>query len=327
MRYVVALAFAVTSFAAPSAQGQAAAPPQSPAAVAAKTAPAMTAKSAPASAAKSAAAAKKAPATVSARPTTAAATAATAKRVPAGQLLDAIRKRGTLVVATAWNVPWVMRDPQGEWQGFEIDVARQLAADLGVELKIVRVPFAEFTNALTDGTADVVVAGYSITPQRALVVDFSNPYGHSTMQLIVRKDLAAQDVNRADIKIGARTGATPEATAHARFPQAQTVPFSDERSLYAALKDGKIDGALAYIPRTTMVVAQAEGALAVATSVSSLPSTVEGFAVRKGEPGFINFLNAWIAYWQADGWLDERRSYWFESFAWTPRFSGAAAAK
>ena len=65
----------------------------------------------------------------------------------------------------------------------------------------------------------------------------------------------------------------------------------------------------------------------MATSVSSLPSTVEGFAVRKGEPGFINFLNAWIAYWKADGWLDERRRYWFETLDWTARFNRDAAAK
>src|SRR5947207_12072154 len=52
-----------------------------------------------------------------------------------GQLLEAIRKRGTIVVGIAPQVPWVIRDPAGEWQGYEIDVARQLASDLGVETR------------------------------------------------------------------------------------------------------------------------------------------------------------------------------------------------
>jgi polar amino acid transport system substrate-binding protein len=65
---------------------------------------------------------------------------------------------------------------------------------------------------------------------------------------------------------------------------------------------------MAFRPRTTFAVADSQGALTVMTGVT-LPSTVEGFAVRKGEPGLLNFLNAWIAYWKADGWLDERRHY------------------
>jgi polar amino acid transport system substrate-binding protein len=95
--------------------------------------------------------------------------AALSRPAPAGKAFDTIRKRGTLLVGTAWNIPWAMRDPQGEWLGFEIDIARQLAADLGVEMNIVRMPFNEFTDALASGKIDVVVAGYSITPQRALV--------------------------------------------------------------------------------------------------------------------------------------------------------------
>src|SRR5437762_3272759 len=243
-----------------------------------------------------------------------------------GQLLEAIRKRGTIVVGIAPQVPWVMRDPAGEWQGYEIDVARQLASDLGVALVLVRVPFTQLTDALAEGRVDIVSAGYSITPQRALVVDFSNPYATSEMQVVARADLAGRDLNRADVTLGARTGGTTEATARARFPQTKIATFPTERSLYEALKAGQVDGALAYVPRTSMAVAQSEGKLAVMPS-AQLPHTVEAFAVRKAEQPLLNFLNAWIAYWKADGWLDERRRYWFETLDWTPRFNREAAAK
>ena len=244
----------------------------------------------------------------------------------AGHMLEAIRKRGSIVVGVAPQVPWVMRDPVGEWQGYEIDVARQLASDLGVELVLVRVPFAQLTDALEDGKVDIVSAGYSITPQRALVVDFSNPYATSEMQVVARADLGGRDLNRADVTLGARTGGTTEATAHIRFPQAKIVTFPTERLLYEALKAGQVDGALAYVPRTSMAVAQSEGRLAVMPG-AQLPHTVEAFAVRKGEQPLLNFLNAWIAYWKADGWLDERRRYWFETLDWTPRFNRDASAK
>jgi polar amino acid transport system substrate-binding protein len=246
--------------------------------------------------------------------------------VAVGHLLEAIRKRGTMVVGIAPQVPWVMRDPAGEWQGYEIDVARQLASDLGVELVLVRVPFVQLTDALADGRVDIVSAGYSITPQRALVIDFSNPYATSEMQVVARADLAGSDLNRADLTLGARTGGSTETTARARFPQAKIMTFPTERALYEALKAGQVDGALAYVPRTSVAVAQSEGKLAVMPS-AQLPHTVEAFAIRKGEQPFLNFLNAWIAYWKADGWLDERRRYWFETLDWTTRFNREAAAK
>jgi polar amino acid transport system substrate-binding protein len=58
-----------------------------------------------------------------------------------------------------------------------------------------------------------------------------------------------------------------------------------------------------------------------------LPRSPEGFAVRKDEQGWLNFLNAWIAYWKADGWLDERRRHWFETLEWTARFRAGGPAK
>jgi polar amino acid transport system substrate-binding protein len=91
------------------------------------------------------------------------------------------------------------------------------------------------------------------------------------------------------------------------------------------VKSGEVDGALAYTPRTSMAIAESEGRLAVATGVGGLPRTVEAFAVRKGEQGLLNYLNAWIAYWKADGWIAERHAYWFDSLDWTIRFRPAGA--
>ena len=307
-RLVVSLllaAFASLAAAAdapPAAAPSTAAATPAPGAAATKAAPAAKAAAAPA-------ATKAPPPIVKAQP---------------GKRFDAIRKRGTLLVGTSWNIPWVMRDPLGQWQGFEIDIARQLAADLGVEMTIVALRFTELATALEDGRVDIVIAGYSITPQRALVVDFSTPYSDSQMELVVRKDLAAQDVNRADVRIGVRAGSTTEAAASAKLPNAKILTFTSARQLYDAAKAGEIDGALAYAPRTTIAVAESQGKLAVATGVGSLPHTVEAFAIRKGEQSLLNYLNAWVAYWTADGWIAERRKYWFESLEWTARFAPPA---
>ena len=239
----------------------------------------------------------------------------------AGNLFQAIRKRGVLVAGTSFSIPWAMLDPEEQWQGFEIDVARQLAGDLGVELKIVRVPIARLTDALESGSIDIAIAGYSITPQRALVVEFSNAYAESQMELVVRKDLAAQDIDRSDVKIGVRAGSTSEAAALAKLPNVQVITFPDAPKLYAAVQAGQVDGALAYVPRTSIAIAQSEGKLARATKGPALPHTVEAFAVRRGEQSLLNYLNAWIAFWKADGWIADRHHYWFETLEWTSRFT------
>ena len=92
------------------------------------------------------------------------------------------------------------------------------------------------------------------------------------------------------------------------------------------MKAGDVDGALAYSPRTTLAVADSEGKLTMATGIGALPRTVEGFAVRKGEQSLLNYLNAWIDYWRADGWIAERHRYWFDTLDWTPRFAPPGAA-
>ncbi len=234
--------------------------------------------------------------------------------------LDEIRERGELVIGTAPFVPWSFNDPKVGWLGFDIDVARQLAADLGVTLKIVEVPFPRLLEAVRNGDVDLAL-GVSITPQRALLIAFSQPYNQSHVQLIARKqDAARTDWNAAGLIIGARAGTVGESAAAARFPLAELMPFERDASMFAALDTGKVNAVLASAPQgmirmaikpDTVVIAQAGG----------IADTAEGFAVKKGEPSLVNFLNAWIVYWRADGWLEARRHDWFDTLDWTRRLS------
>ena len=178
-----------------------------------------------------------------------------------------------------------MRDPQGEWQGFEIDLARQLAADLGVDLTIVRMPFTQFTDRRWRPVSiDIVVAGYSITPQRALVVDFSNAYADSQMELVVRKDLAGQDVNRRrreDRRARGRRRRKRPLSARLSQSADRRVP-RPSRGSTRQLKAGEVDGALAYTPRTTIAIAESEGRLAVATGIARTAAHGRGVCSAQG---------------------------------------------
>lgn len=94
---------------------------------------------------------------------------------PAIDTLATIRKRGTLRVGVVDNPPFVMRNAEGELAGFSIDLGRQMAADLGVEVEFVPTSWSQVVADLVGRQFDVIASGLWVTPARALVVNFTEP--------------------------------------------------------------------------------------------------------------------------------------------------------
>ncbi len=84
--------------------------------------------------------------------------------------------------------PFEFKNDAGEIVGFGVDIARAIAGDLGVPLKIGSVGFdALMPASITSGRVDLAMSGITITPERAGVVSFSNPYFRSAQVFITRK--------------------------------------------------------------------------------------------------------------------------------------------
>src|SRR5260221_2047997 len=93
-----------------------------------------------------------------------------------GPLIDAIKKRGKMQVAFGTFLPWAMRDKQGNWVGFEIDVSTKLAKDMGVELELLPTNWDGIIPSLIAGKFDVIIGGLSVTPARQEQIDFTQGY-------------------------------------------------------------------------------------------------------------------------------------------------------
>src|SRR4249920_3612779 len=91
-------------------------------------------------------------------------------------LIDAIKKRGKLQVGFGSFLPWAMRDKQGNWVGFEIDVSTKLAKDMGVELELLPTNWDGIIPSLLAGKFDVIIGGLSVTPARQQQIDFTQGY-------------------------------------------------------------------------------------------------------------------------------------------------------
>ncbi len=103
--------------------------------------------------------------------------------------LDSVLKKGKLRVGVSLFTPWTLKNKQGELIGFEIDVAKQLAKDLGVQLEFSEFEWKDILPALLKNNIDIIIAGMVITPQRALKVNFSQAYADSGIGLATNMTL------------------------------------------------------------------------------------------------------------------------------------------
>ena len=101
--------------------------------------------------------------------------------------VEQIMKRGTLRVGMSTFVPWAMKDKTGKLVGFEIDVATQLAEDMGVKVEFVPTKWAGIVPALLTGKFDVIIGGMSVRPDRNLKVNFSIPYDYAGQSIVANK--------------------------------------------------------------------------------------------------------------------------------------------
>lgn len=239
---------------------------------------------------------------------------------PQGGAVEQILKRGVLRVGFSTFVPWAMQDKKGEFIGFEIDVARRLAKDMGVNVQFEPTQWSGIIPALLSGKFDIIIGGMGIQPQRGLKVNFSIPYEYSGMSLVADKAKAGgyktlADFNRPDVILALRQGTTAVEAAKKHMPKAQLRLFDQEAQTIQEVLNGRAHAVVASDPFPAFQALKYPEKL---TLPLAEPFTKEpiAFAVAKGDPDFLNFLDGWIRMVNDEGWLAERHHYWFRTNAW-----------
>lgn len=234
--------------------------------------------------------------------------------------IDQVMRRGVLRVGMDTFLPWAMKDKSGELVGFEIDVARRLADDMGVKVEFVPTKWAGIIPALLTGKFDVVIGGMGIQTKRALKVNFTIPYDYSGMAIVAHKEKAAgfaslEDFNKSDVEIACKLGTTAVTAVKKYIPNAGLRLFDDEAQAYQELRNGNVHAVVGSAPRPAY-----EAIKYPETMFLPLASTFTrepiGFAVRKGDFDTVSFFNNWITIVSHEGWLEERHHYWFGTREW-----------
>lgn len=234
-------------------------------------------------------------------------------------VIETIKQRGVIKIGLSLFKPWSMRDLNGDLIGYELDVGRQLAADMGVEVEFIPTSWDGIIPALVSGNFDVIISGMSITASRNLTVNFSDPYAFSGLAVYsnieMTKDMSREDFNSPDVTFAARRGATPAVVIAEQFPEAKLLLFDEDGAALQEILNGNAHATMAAQPTPNREVATYPETLHIPFEALYDPRG-EAFALRKGDPDALNYFNNWIAQNWRSGWLKARHNYWFAGSEW-----------
>ena len=240
------------------------------------------------------------------------------RKLVAESAIEQIAKRGVIKVGMDVFVPWAMKDKKGELIGFEIDMAKKLAADMGVKVEFVPTKWSGIIPALITGKFDVLIGGMTITTQRNLKINFTRPYYYTEQGLMAHKKKAAgfkvSDFNSPDVTIAARLGSTAAVAAKQRFPKAKLRLFDDEPAAVQELRNGNVHAMVSAQPLPSSTALEYPDTIMVYDEVMMLEAI--GIGVRKGDFDTLNLINNWIEINRNNGWIQGRYAYWFKSKDW-----------
>ncbi len=238
----------------------------------------------------------------------------------AADVLEEMIERGTVRFGVAEFVPWTMKSESGELIGFEMDLARKIAKDMGLKAEFKLYPWDEVIPALQNGDIDILTGGMSITPGRALQVNFTRPTAESGVSIATNMQLTRDitkldELNHPEINIAVVHKTLAYSVTQTFFDKATIKVFPNAEEAGKAVVEGKAHAYLASLTQARFLALNNSDTIDLPIG-EPLVASKEAIAVRKGEQELLNFLNAWVTARRADRWIETTRDYWFETLTW-----------
>lgn len=205
--------------------------------------------------------------------------------------LEEIKESGKLIIGVfSDKAPFGYVDERGEYQGYDIYLGNRLAQDLGVEVEYISVEPASRVEYLKTGKADIILANFTVTPERAEQVDFALPYMKVALGVVSPDNsliTSPEQLNGKTLIVA--KGTTAETYFTANHPEVNLLKFDQYTETYNALLDGRGD---AFSTDNTEVLAwalQNEGFTVGIESLGSLDTIAP--AVQKGNTELLDWIN------------------------------------
>ncbi|MGU7771625.1 transporter substrate-binding domain-containing protein [Burkholderia sp. MR1-5-21] len=231
----------------------------------------------------------------------------------AEDLLDAAKASGVLKIGLEGTYPpFGFRNDANQLDGFDVDIAKAIAARMGLKPEFITTEWSGIIGGLQAGKFDVIVNQVSITPQRQQSLDFSQPYTYSAVQLIQRGDDKREFKSPGELK-----GTTLGVVSGTNFADvAKSIPGVAVQiypGLPEKLRDvaaGRIDAALD--DRLTLPFILKKSNLPLRPGAVLPGARFEmGIPFRKGNPKFAKAINDALNSMRQDGTLRKLSMQWF----------------
>jgi len=224
-------------------------------------------------------------------------------------LLKKIHDRGTITIGTeATYPPMESIDENGDFIGIDIDIAREIANDLGANADFQNIGWEELFDAAKEGKVDMIISAITITPERAETLSFSDPYFNAGQVIVTKKDMAdlirgVEDLR--DRRVGAQIETTSE--TEAKKYTDSVVTFENYNLALDDLLEGKVEAIVIDYPAALGMVAKNEG-----LAIVGEPFTQEfyGVAVQIGQDELLGRINETIRRLKQTGELKKLEERW-----------------
>jgi polar amino acid transport system substrate-binding protein len=239
-----------------------------------------------------------APATQPVAPDSGQAPAITAGAQAGGKLAQVLA-RGKLIVGTdSATPPFCFKDEAGNWTGFDIDFAKELATGLfdkpdAIEF-VDEKPSSRIPNLQAD-KVDFVIQAMTITMQRAQLVNFTTPYYRDAINLVLPKKSQYDNYTQlkgTTYKIAILQNRDAEDTVHGYMPETQVLQFETQAAAVLAVESGRADGAVVEHPMAMYMAAQ--NAEKFKAGNQAFGPNNFGLAIRAGDWQWLYWLNTGI---------------------------------
>ena len=236
-------------------------------------------------------------------------------------VLDRISQRGELIVGTAGSMPpFNMTTKQGEVIGLEPDMARLMAEEMGVTLRLEGMPFSELLPALKAGKIDLILSQMTITGKRNMKVAFVGPYFISGKSFVTKVKWIAsvtnpQEVNSPETTLAALRGSTSALFVRKDLPKAKLILAQDYDEAVDMVIQGKVDAMVADYPICVLTIHRNpdKGLISVISPLNYEPI---GIALPGNDPLMVNWMDNFLTTLQESGVLDKLKERWTKDKSW-----------
>lgn len=223
---------------------------------------------------------------------------------------ELVSKRKVVVAVDPTSAPYGITGPDGQPDGYDVDVAKLLAKYMGVELELVPVTAANRIPYLLTKRVDVVVSLFSITPERALQVWFSDPYATVGTVVTARTDKPIKSFDDLKgLKVGVPRGNIPDLILTKKaLPGVEIMRFDDEATSIQALVTGQVDALGS--STSALVVLNRGKANKEFEAKLTLVENHFGIGMRRGQADLKQWLNTFVYAIKNNGELDAISRKW-----------------